>query len=109
MNTHPSQEAVVEELDNLANIYGWHKDACCGHSHHPACPVVKLRRMIIDGFTTYAHTIREEAVKSYIKGVILDFHKSRLNGAPGYDFFFKLSTDLDALTPTTNHTGDANP
>lgn len=39
-------EEIMEELDNLSNIYGWHKDSCCGHSHHPSCPVIKLRRML---------------------------------------------------------------
>ncbi len=38
---------LVEELDNLANIYSWHKKECFGHSHNPSCPVVKLRRLII--------------------------------------------------------------
>ena len=40
----------------------------------------------------------EQGRLEYIKSVLLDFHKARLDGAPGYDFFFKLSADLDALT-----------
>lgn len=40
-------EKAVEELDNLANIYGWHHNNCAGYSHHPSCPVVKLRRMLL--------------------------------------------------------------
>lgn len=40
----------------------------------------------------------EQGRREYIKSVLLDFHKARLDGAPGYDFFFKLSADLDALT-----------
>ena len=42
-----TNEEIVEELDSLANIYGWHHGNCAGHSHHPSCPVVKLRRMFI--------------------------------------------------------------
>ncbi len=45
------------------------------------------------------HQEREKAVREYIKNVLLDFHKSRMDGN-GYDFFFKLNTDLDSLHPT---------
>lgn len=48
LTTHEvlNKQDVLDELDELANIYGWHKPTCGGHSHHPACPVVRIRRMI---------------------------------------------------------------
>ena len=39
--------------------------------------------------------------REYIKEVLLDFEKARMNGAPGYDFYFKLRTDLDKLNLIT--------
>jgi len=44
---------------------------------------------------------REEERADYIKGVLLDFHKNTMEGK-GYDFFFKLSTDLEDLLSITN-------
>jgi hypothetical protein len=38
----------------------------------------------------------KEILSKYIKSVLLDFHRSSLEGK-GYDFFFRLSTDLDKL------------
>lgn len=46
-----------------------------------------------------AERLAKKSVGSYIKNVLLDFHKSRMEGN-GYDFFFKLSTDLATLQPT---------
>lgn len=54
---------VEEELDNLSNIYGWHHDSCSGHSHHPSCPVVKLRRMIIEERTNLLQSKAEELLR----------------------------------------------
>lgn len=39
---------------------------------------------------------RKEVLKDYIKSILLGVEESRLNGK-GYDFFFKLNTDLDKL------------
>jgi hypothetical protein len=45
--TTPNSRKGIDELDNLANIYGWHHEKCAGHSHFPSCPVVKLRRILV--------------------------------------------------------------
>lgn len=53
---------------------------------------------------SHEEKVMERVKREYIKEVLLDFHKSRLENK-GYDFFFKLSTDLDALTlPITDET-----
>ena len=41
-----NKQQVLNELDNLANIYGWHLPKCQGHLHQPDCPVVKLRNLL---------------------------------------------------------------
>jgi len=66
MTTQPEREGI-EELDNLANIYGWHHEKCSGHSHFPSCPVVKLRRILVEEEQTHHQELqkaREEAITS---------------------------------------------
>jgi hypothetical protein len=63
----------VELLDSLSNIYGWHKDKCAGHAHEPSCPVVKLRRLIIEELTAERERYerRERELVKKVEGMFL--------------------------------------
>lgn len=63
MNEPHTDVQILDELDSLANIYGWHHDNCNGHAHNPSCPVVKLRRMIAD--RTLPHTTSSDWEKRF--------------------------------------------
>jgi len=77
-----TNEELVEELDRLAGIYDWHHETCRGHSHQPSCPVIKLRRSIIETLATKDAAWEERMRDAYISGYDAGKHDATTPSLP---------------------------
>jgi hypothetical protein len=89
------QDYIKEEIKKFEKIFG-------GKEHRLWLENTEMRaetdceEELEHFFRQSLHRIAKITIREYLKETLLDYEKNRLDGK-GYDFFFKLSTDLDKL------------